>query len=408
MDELFAQAMCQSLDGESYLEIEHVESGDQCTNLVQASVCFDLNDEGSEMVCGLDKDIDSTPEEDNPSLSPQKAVRSKRSAPVEEPDGAAAKRKRNPRNVLQLNEMKLMNGNNVACIFIKTLGGLVAVPLWSQYLAVWRTFDLDAVNWIVVGTQEVWLLLLVDHFTKKSCRNVAKTLVAAFRRQFHHVMATVRKANDLDGPIADDECDESPSTEMRLGSLHPSSVITGSPIVQVEFGQYTLTALNSKRIMALKVDADTVKFLTSWFVPFLKQIVDDNVVSAATVALAPSQDSPVDSFNMPTCTTPNVRGKVCWCPAIHTWKVYIENPTTTPCKTPFSVNPNNTAAAYEKEQIEKYWLAVEDWNRCDTSNRHRIRDIRKEVGVDIEPKAAQVFWTPLTRRHHRSMKADDC
>ena len=408
MDELFAQAMCQSLDGESYLEIEHVESGDQCTNLVQASVCFDLNDEGSEMVCGLDKDIDSTPEEDNPSLSPQKAVRSKRSAPVEEPDGAAAKRKRNPRNVLQLNEVKLMNGNNVACIFIKTLGGLVAVPLWSQYLAVWRKCDLDAVNWIVVGTQEVWLLLLVDHFTKKSCRNVTKTLVAAFRRQFHHVMAIVRKATDLVGPIADDESDESPSKEMILGSLYRSSLITGSPIVQVEFGQYTVTALNSKRIMALKVDADTVKFLTSWFVPFLKQIVDDNVVSAATVALAPSQDSPVDSFNMPKCTTPNVRGKVCWCPAIHTWEVYIENPTKTPCKTSFSVNPNNTAVAFEKEQIEKYWLAVDAWNRCDTSNRHRIRDIRKEVGVDIEPKAARVFWTPLTRRHHRSMKADDC
>ena len=395
MGDLFAQAICQSVDIES--DVEHNEAGDQCTSAVEASVAFDLDDPRGGQGYGLGEYIEipdedkPIPEKDQPILSPQKAVRSKRSAPVEEkPARAAPKRKCDPAKTLQLDEMKLPNGSEVTCIVIKKWRGCAAVPLYSQYRASWGDINFAKMRWIVVGTQEVWLLMLVDHHTKKSSRDVTKTLVDHCHLEFRHCVATARKANDLDdtSPEDDDKGDDSPLTERRHTGTGPRRDV----VIQIKLGTYTLTALNSRRRMALLVDACTVDFVTGWLLPLLKQIVEGKVaIVPTTEAVAPSQDSPEDSqgFHLTACVTPNLRDKVCWCPAVHTWKVYIPKPKAAPCKPPlcgtmFSVSPHHGPVAYDKEKIEKYWLAVKDWNRCDSSKRHRIPYRGNEEGVAIE------------------------
>ena len=388
INDLFAQAIGQSADLDS--DVEHNE---QFTSAVEASVAFDLDDPRGGQGYGLSECIEIPDEDkpffletDQPILSPPKALKSKRSAPVGEiPVRAAPKRKCDKAKILQLDEVTLPNGSEVSCVIIKKFRGCAAVPLYRQYRASWGDINFAKMRWIVVGTQEVWLLMLVDHHTKKSCRDVAKTLVDHCLKEFRHCVTTARKANGLDD---DDDGDDSPLTERRHTGTGPRLDV----LIQIKLGTYTLTALNSRRRMALLVDACTVDFVTGWLLPLLKQIVEGTVaIVPTTEALAPSQDSPEDSqgFQLTACGTPNFRDKVCWCPAVHTWKVYIQKPKAAPCKPPlcgtmFSVSPHLGPDAYDKEKIEKYWLAVQDWNRCDSSSRHRIPYKGKKEGVAVE------------------------
>ena len=64
----------------------------------------------------------------------------------------------------------------------------------------------------------------------------------------------------------------------------------------------------------------------------------------------------------------------------------------------FSVSPHHGPVAYDKEKIEKYWLAVQDWNRCDSSKRHRIpyRGNEEGVAIDCEATGAEEGATDTT------------
>ena len=386
MDDLFADAVCQSYDETDLSSDEDIKPADQGDLFDQASDVVDLDDDDN-----LDKILPgvviSDSDDVKPSRTPQKerAVLSKRSAPLNEPVRPAAKRKCTPGKVLKLNPIKMEDGKEIACVVVKKWRGPVAVPLWGQYRAAWRDVNFENKNWIVVSPCEFWIMMLVDAVTKKNCRNVAKSLVDIFRQEFQACLARARKADNLDGPVTDDECDDSPSSEMRLSSS------TAAVVLQIKIGQFPVTTLNSKRRMALRVDAATAEFVSGWFLPLLKQVASGKAHLASTPVVAPSQDSPEDSqdFNMTKCVTPNIRDKVCWCPQRHTWKVYIKRPTDQkkPCPTPFSVNPDGDALAYATEKEEQYWLAVADWNRCDNSNRHRIPKRRLEVGVSTGPEA---------------------
>ena len=383
MDDVFADAVSQSYGHLQWdVDMENSEAADQCTSQVQASLCIDL-DSDAEIVIPDSDDV-------KPSHAPQKqrAVLSKRSAPVDEPVRAAAKRKCTPENVLKLNPMKILGGKAVACVVVKKWGGLVAVALWSQYRAAWRDVNdvqLGAMTWIVVGPYEFWVGMLIDSIATKcrqTRRNVAKTMVDIFRQEFHASLTAARTVTRNDtGPDTDEGLLERSSVERRTNSSGAALVL------QITLGQFTLTTLNSKRRMALRVDAATVQFVSGWLLPLLRQIAEGTVLTPvmapsqdspdeSTPVVAPSQDSPDEShdFHLTKCLTPNIRNKVCWCPAAETWKVYIENPTKVPCPTPFSVRPgmDMDGCAYRAEKVKQYWLAVEDWNKCDNSKRHRI------------------------------------
>ena len=381
MDGLFADAVSQSYGHLQWdVDMENSEAADQCTSKVQASLCIDL-DEDAEIVIPDSDDV-------TPSHAPQKqrAVLSKRSAPVDEPVRAEAKRKCIPENVLNLNPIKISSWEALACVFVKKCGGLVAVALWSQYRATWRDVNdvqLGAMRWIIVGPYEFWVSTLIGSIATKcrqTRRNVAKTMVDIFRQEFHASLAAARTVIRHDDTLDTDECllEESPF-ERRPSSSR------AAPVLHIELGQFKLTTLNSKRRMALRVDAATVQFVSGWLLPLLRQIAEGKVL---TPVVAPSQDSPDEStpvvassqdspdeshdFHLTKCLTPNIRNKVCWCPAAETWKVYIENPTKVPCPTSFSVRPGMDGCAYRAEKVKQYWLAVDDWNKYDTSKRHRI------------------------------------
>ena len=157
MDDVFADAVSQSYGHLQWdVDMENSEAADQCTSQVQASLCIDL-DSDAEIVIPDSDDV-------KPSHAPQKqrAVLSKRSAPVDEPVGV--KRKCTPDNILKLNPLKILSGKAVACVVVKKWGGLVAVALWSQYRATWRDVNdvqLGAMRWIIVGPYEFWVSMLI-------------------------------------------------------------------------------------------------------------------------------------------------------------------------------------------------------------------------------------------------------
>ena len=47
---------------------------------------------------------------------------------------------------------------------------------------------------------------------------------------------------------------------------------------------------------------------------------------------------------------------------------------------PFYVDPSVSPDVHEKQKVEQYLLAVEDWNNCDNSKRFRIPLRRVPVG----------------------------
>ena len=80
---------------------------------------------------------------------------------------------------------------------------------------------------------------------------------------------------------------------------------------------------------------------------------------------------------------PNHQGKVSWHPEQHYWKVnakYLKKALSGD----FSVNPSVCAEKYSQLKWSAYKRAIDAWNECDGSKRHRI----KEPAVLINSDAA--------------------
>jgi hypothetical protein len=394
MDDLFANAVCQSYDSPDVSSDENIE------HVLQDDVFDDdlfMDDNCDETLPAV---VSSDPDDVKPSRAPQRhvvrknvvhppqtdvlsrAVLSKRSAPSKGPVRAAAKRKCTPGKILVLDPITVEDGGEVACVMVKKSVkkryGDVAVPLHGQYCAVWQDVDFGGKTWIKVSSLELWIKLLVTTVTKKTTRDVSKALVDAFRQEFQASMVAARKVNNIDGPVSDDECDDGPSDDMGTRRGRTSPVV-----LQVKIGKFLVTTLNTKRVMVLQVDQDTAAFVSGWLLPLLFQVASGKAQIVLTPAVAPRESHGFAMGNLNR--TPNIRDKVCWCPERHTWKVYIKHPKKTPCPTPFSVDPAMGALVYEKEKVEQYWLAVKDWNDCDNSKRHKISERIYQVAVSTGP-----------------------
>ena len=394
MDDLFANAVCQSYDSPDVSSDENTE-----LQFDQDDVFDDdpfMDDNFDETLPVLDC---SDPAVVEPSCAPQGHVvrtevpqpdvlsrsgLSKRSAPSKGPVRAAAKRKCTPGKILALNPITVEDGSEVACVMVKKSVkksyGHVAVPLHGQYRAVWQDVNFAGRTWIKVSAAEIWIKLLVTTVTRKTTRDVSKALVDAFRQEFQVGMVDARKANNIDGPVSDDECDDSPSDHVPSDD---KPCRTGAVVLQIQIGKFLVTTLNTKRVMVLQVCQDTAAFVSGWLLPLLFQVASGKAQIVLTPAVAPKESHGFAMGNLNR--TPNIRDKVCWCPERHTWKVYIKHPKKTPCPTPFSVDPAMGALVYEKEKVEQYWLAVKDWNDCDNSKRHKIPERIYQVGVSTGP-----------------------
>ena len=389
MDDLFAHAVGQSYD------VPDVSSDENIEHVDQGAVFDDDFFMGDNFDETLPEVVSSDPDDVKPSRTPQtdvlsRAVLSKRSAPFKGPVRAAAKRKCNPGQNLVLNPITVENGKELACVLVKKVVkksyGHVVVPLHGQYCAVWKDVHFADKTWIKVSASEIWIKMLVAAVTKKTTRDVSKTLVDTFRQEFQACMVTARKVNHIDGPVSDDECDDDSPSDDCKGGQQRTRVSTAPVVLQIQIGKFLVTTLNTKRVMVLQVDAATAAFVSGWLLPLIYQVSSGKAQIVLTPLVAPNGSQ---GFTMMNCITPNIRDKVCWCPERHTWKVYIKHPDPKkpPCPTPFSVDSTGDALVYAKEKVEQYWLAVKDWNDCDNSKRHRIPKRVYQVGVSTGPGA---------------------
>ena len=268
------------------------------------------------------------------------------------------KRKLNPRNSLQLTRIQFVDGDAVKSVFVDNGVPQVIVPLWCQYTAAWRNVDVGSDRWLIVSNYECWAMGLVNAVTHRSVREVAKTFLDHFRKHFRAALATARKANNSENPLSDSDSDHNAATARDH---------CGSAVLEITLGEFTITCLNSTRKLTLKIDEVALKFIAGWIVPLVRACAKNKAPSQEKLESAPS----TAPFHLRECLTPNIRGKVCWNPTEHKWKLILKHAKGNSSED-FAVAPDQDANAYEMQKVAAYWRAVESWNHLDASSRHRI------------------------------------
>ena len=280
-------------------------------------------------------------------------------------NGDRLKRKMSRNALLQLIRLEMVDGNAMPCVFVDT-EHTVAVPLWRQYRATWKGTDFDGSKFIVVGTQETWVptLLTAVHGRKGCLRDMVKTFVDRFRREFLPCLVRGANAHTAESCHLDSSSEDSNDDTQDTHRHRPKQ------LVDIMIGGFTLTCINTKRRATLKLDAGTVKFISEWLVPLARQCpaTTDN-------SSEPLPDGPVagesPGFQLSVSSTPNIRDKVTWNPTAHSWILFLKHPKGQPSDT-FAVDHHLTSKEYAKRKDELYWRAVRVWNELDSSKRFRI------------------------------------
>jgi hypothetical protein len=254
--------------------------------------------------------------------------------------------------------------HDLTCIFVKTGKHNVPVPLWSQYTATWKGVEDKRATWIVVSSWEWWLMRVIDAVTAKSVRQVGKTFTDYFRKEFLACMASARRPGVHEDPLADDDSSDDKTKRPKRSQTFE---------VQANIGGYSVNCLNHTTRMVLKVDQQTVTFITGWIVPLVRKLAHSQAMKPSG-SESTTEESPTSlaGFHFQASPTPNIRDKVCWNPSIHAWKLVLHKTKDGKISSNFCVEPNLPADKYEKERIAEYWNAVEAWNRMDGSKRVRI------------------------------------
>jgi len=257
--------------------------------------------------------------------------------------------------------------SQVSCLWIPSGNSHVPVPLWNQYNVCWKGVDFKNESpdytWIVVSNYERWFMQLVDVTTPKSVRQIGKTFMDKFQKEFLAVIASTRKRCDS---VFAEEADE--EKDVILARTHPSKPML---VLSIAIGGFQVSCLNYIKRVVLKLDKATMIFIVQWIVPLLRQLAANQQGSVSPSAVADNPVGRLAAFHFSGCPTPNIREKVCWSPCQHAWLVSLTKPKS-PLKETFSVNPELSAAMYDEEKSAQYLRAIQSWNAMDGSSRHRI------------------------------------
>ena len=292
---------------------------------------------------------------------PGKAKGTKRASSRKDEDDESPKRQCDSTKQLKFHMIKEVHGHLMPCIQDASFRHHLPVPLWGQYRATWRETDLKNTTWILVSSQESWVKGMVNALTNKSVREVASKFHHTFEKMFKTSVTAARKSRNLSAAFSEDEDDDRPA---RFSAENVQSSI------DITIGDFTVTCLNSKKRMALKLDEKTVNFITKFVVPFMKGCGAKSAKSGES-APPPRLADQSQGYQLAASITPNLRDKVYWNPKAHEWKLTIKNPKGQTGEQ-FVVNAAQPPADYEKEKTVKYWRAVKAWNLLDGSKRHRI------------------------------------
>ena len=145
------------------------------------------------------------------------------------------------------------------------------------------------------------------------------------------------------------------------------------------FEMYNLMCINFKKVLAIHLDDRCVKFIHEWLVPWVQKT--ETLLSAKARRGEQNQEqerhrtpATPGAFTFRQNPTPNIHDKVWFVPSNSYWKLKLQQvpKKMKPCSV-FPVNPDLAGTEYHQEKLHQYLLAVAEWNRCDGSKRHRIK-----------------------------------
>ena len=290
---------------------------------------------------------------------PGKAKGTKRASSAKVEGKPSPKRQCDPKLKMKFKEILEVDDNLVHCVQHASCRHHLPVPLWRQYRVSWRETDLKDAKWILVSSQEPWVKGLVNSVTSKPVRKLASKFYKLFWKEWQTSVDDARKSRNLMS-LSDDEDDEVP-VKWRADKV--------PAVIDITMGGFTITCLNSKRKMALKINDKTVSFISSFVVHYVKWCEGSNP-KKEKVASASVEDQS-QGYRQAASKTPNHRDRVVWRPTKHKWALLLKSQRGH-LSEEFVVNDDQPADAYEKEKWEKYWLAVKAWNDLDGSKRERI------------------------------------
>ena len=286
----------------------------------------------------------------------------------------------------QFHEVPTTGNNAVMCVFVPRDNKCsYPVPLWNQYNVTWNGQNLGTSKWIVVSSQERWLMKVIDEVTQKSVRHLAKAFMDRFRNEFLACLGKARARVVLEDAfdVAPDETKTKSKDVDRVQDRQAVRDRHNLPEIIVQVGGFDLVCLNHGIRIALKLDDDTVKFIAAWVVPLLRELAhsqDSQQLGATTDADKPAP-STFNGFKFCASSTPNLRDKIVWNPLRHSWDVGLKK-ATGKLTEKFVVNPSLAAHLYEAQKLAMYVAAVAAWNRLDGSTRHRIHVLSQSPALD--------------------------
>ena len=279
-----------------------------------------------------------------------------------------SRRKMDPTLQLKLTPVQAANGSDIRCIFVpQKKDGLEAIPLWPQFKADWRGARLGETTWLSVSTQSRWVYLMVNAITPKCVRDVCQHMFVAARSEFS---ACVTRARSQTKSVIQDESqnvDSDSDSDADMQHVHKDAAA-----LNVDIGGYTVKCINTKRQILISVDDASVKFIRHWLLPLAQKSVLSAVEKKSPLAVAKPLTEAVVGFQFSANPMPNLSGKVTWNPANHAWRVKANKPCMK-IEGSFEVDKFLSADAYHKVKSLEYRKAVDAWNKCDGSKRHRIK-----------------------------------
>ena len=279
-----------------------------------------------------------------------------------------SRRKMDPTLQLKLTPVQAANGSDIRCIFVpQKKDGLEAIPLWPQFKADWRGARLGETTWLSVSTQSRWVYLMVNAITPKCVRDVCQHLFVAARSEFS---ACVTKARSQNRSVIHDDSENEDSDSDSDADM-PDRKQTAAAL-NVTIGGYTVKCINTKRQILISVDDASVKFIRHWLLPLAQKSVLSAVEKKSPLPVAKPLTETSVGFQFSANPMPNISGKVTWNPVKHAWRVRANKPCMK-IEGSFEVDSFLSAAAYHKVKSLEYRKAVDAWNKCDGSKRHRIK-----------------------------------
>ena len=291
------------------------------------------------------------------------AVRKRLAAQKKQP-----RRAMDPTLQLKLKAVPDANASEIRCLLLTgKKGGQEAIPLWPQFIVEWRNADFGDRTWLSISTQSRWLHLMVNAISPKCARELCQYVIVAARSEFAACMTRARsplKTHNKD-EIEHQGSDSDSDADM------PAALGT-SAALNIEIGGYTVKCINTKRQMLIVNDEASLQFIRHWLLPLAHKSIDSAIAKKLSL---PEEKLPKEisgGFHFSANPMPNISNKVTWNPEQHAWRMKAKKPRMK-MENFYVVDWNLPSAAYHKIKSQQYQKAVDAWNQCDGSTRHRIK-----------------------------------